>query len=433
MRAVPGYGEAVSGQTDAGAVQDGPWRAELLNLVRAGSGGLLFGVPLLYTMEIWWTGTHTSPASMLVVLGALSLPVLALNMTAGFRARRDARLTDAVADTVEALAVGILVTAAVLVLLSEINGDTPLRAALGKVVYECVPVCLGIGVARHFLTGRRSGDDEEDDGPDGLADEEADSALSATVADLGATTVGAVFVSLSIAPTDEVPMITSALSPLGLLAIVAASLATSYAIVFVADFRSQEARHAQVGPFQRPISETVVSYLTSLAVAGLLLWLFQRGTDPPGDLLSRMIVLGFPAAIGGAAGKAGRVTTDRDPRTVAEWVTLVCASLILGVVVALIAAQLRGERDPAAPVAEITDIREVDDVHHVEVVIGNDGDETAAEVQVQAELSIDGETSEADQVIDFLAGGEEEHLVFVFEEDPAEGLLTVAVTGFAVP
>jgi putative integral membrane protein (TIGR02587 family) len=262
-------------------------------------------VPLLYTMEVWWTGTHTGPALMLVVLGALAMPVLALNMTAGFRATRDARLRDAIADTVEALAVGILLTAGVLILLREIDGTTSPQAALGKVVYECVPVCLGIGVARHFLTGRRSGDDEDTgEGPDELAgDEDDDDPISATVADLGATILGAVFVSLSIAPTDEVPMIASAMSPIGLLALMAASLATSYAIVFVADFRSQAARHAQTGPFQRPITETMVSYLISLAVAGLLLWLFQRGTEPPADLLSRMVVLGFPAAIGGAAGR----------------------------------------------------------------------------------------------------------------------------------
>jgi uncharacterized protein (TIGR02588 family) len=127
------------------------------------------------------------------------------------------------------------------------------------------------------------------------------------------------------------------------------------------------------------------------------------------------------------------VTADRDPRTAAEWVTLVCACVILGAVVALIAAQLQGEREPPAPVAEIDGVRAVAAVHHVEVTVANEGDETAADVQVQAELTIDGESSEADQVIDFLAGGEEERLVFVFEEDPADGELTVAVTGFALP
>ena len=61
------------------------WRAEGTDVVRAVSGGLLFGVPLLYTMEVWWTGTHTEPHQMLVLLTLLALPIFALNRTAGFR------------------------------------------------------------------------------------------------------------------------------------------------------------------------------------------------------------------------------------------------------------------------------------------------------------------------------------------------------------
>ncbi|MDQ2649408.1 MAG: TIGR02587 family membrane protein [Actinomycetota bacterium] len=274
----------------------GPWHEELAGFVRAASGGLLFGVPLLYTMEVWWTGRHTDPEQMLLVLGLLCLPVLALNKTTGFRQTRDVRLRDAVVDTVEALAVGVVVTTIVLILLREITFDTSLRPGLGTVVYEAVPFCLGVGVARHFLHGGRTDpdDDAEEHGPD---------RLHPTLADLGATVVGAVFVSLNIAPTDEVPMLAAAMQPQWLLAMVAMSLVSSYAIVFAAGFTSQDTRHEQEGPFQRPVTETVVSYLVSLVVAGLLLWLFQRGVSPADDFLARVVVLGFPAAIGGAAGR----------------------------------------------------------------------------------------------------------------------------------
>ena len=281
---------------DGDDTAEGPWQAELSLLVRAASGGLLFGVPLLYTMEVWWTGSHTSPQQMLVVLALLCVPVLALNKTTGFRLSRDVRTRDAVADTAEAIAVGVLVTAIVLVLLQEITTDTPLGSALGKVVYEAVPFCLGVGVARHFLHGGRA-DPDEDSGGAGRQ------ALHPTLSDLGATTLGAAFIALSIAPTDEVPMIASAMSPLWLLALMGMTLLASYAIVFAADFRGQEERHRQEGPFQRAITETVLSYLVALLVAALLLWLFQRGTHPWNDLLARTVVLGFPAAVGGAAGR----------------------------------------------------------------------------------------------------------------------------------
>ena len=66
-------------------------------------------------------------------------------------------------------------------------------------------------------------------------------------------------------------------------------------------------------------------------------------------------------------------------------------------------------------------------------MVTNDGDATAADVQVTAELVVDGTTTTADQVIDFLPGGAEEELVFVFDDDPDAGELTVVVSGFSVP
>jgi uncharacterized protein (TIGR02588 family) len=69
----------------------------------------------------------------------------------------------------------------------------------------------------------------------------------------------------------------------------------------------------------------------------------------------------------------------------------------------------------------------------VDVVVTNEGDDTAANTQVAASLELGGEVSEADQVIDFLAGSAEEHLSFAFADDPAEGELTIEVRSFAEP
>ena len=123
---------------------------------------------------------------------------------------------------------------------------------------------------------------------------------------------------------------------------------------------------------------------------------------------------------------------ERGGRTAAEWVTLVASLLVLAVVVAAIVAQ-HGSKAPPAPVAVVDAVRSVGDAHHVEVTVRNDGDDTAEDVQVLASLEVEGETTDADQVIDFLAGDEEEQLVFVFADDPADGELTVEVTGFTVP
>ncbi len=282
--------DVMSGSAAALQRERHPWRAEALDLVRAASGGLLFGVPLLYTMEVWWAGTQTPTWVLFGLAGLLFVPVLAMSKTEGFRATRDVRWRDAGFDTVEAVAVALVVTAVVLVVLRELTTDTPLGAGLGKVLYEALPFVLGVGVARHLLSGSRSSSTE---GP----------RANATLADLGATTVGAVIIALSIAPTDEVPMIASAMTPMWLLAMMALSLLTTYAIVFVAGFSRQDERHGHEGPFQRPITETVVCYLMALATAFVLLWIFHHDLQPWPDLLARTVVLGFPAAVGGAAGR----------------------------------------------------------------------------------------------------------------------------------
>jgi putative integral membrane protein (TIGR02587 family) len=125
------------------------------------------------------------------------------------------------------------------------------------------------------------------------------------VADLGATFVGSVFIAFSIAPTDEIPMLAAASSPPALLAIMAASLVISYGIVFEAGFGDQQRRREQQGILQHPITETMVAYLTSLAGAALMLVFFRNVQvgDPGPHLISHVILLGLPAAVGGAAGR----------------------------------------------------------------------------------------------------------------------------------
>lgn len=283
----------------------GPWAEEAINVVRAASGGMLFGIPLLYTMEVWWVGSFTSPQRMLVVLGVTFAAVFVLNQTSGFRSTRDVRLRDAAADAVEAVAIALVSVAAILLLLREITGATPMLEALGKVVYEATPFGIGGALAAHFLRKGRTESDDDDDGDHEGGGQASKSTINATVADVGATVIGAVFVAFNIAPTDEVPMLAAAMPPGWLLGVVAASVTVTYLIVFVAGFANQDQRHEQAGALQHPLTETVACYLIALVVAGLMLWFFQRvsSTTPWEALIGNVVVLGLPAAVGGAAGR----------------------------------------------------------------------------------------------------------------------------------
>ena len=283
------------------------WSNQFDDMIRGASGGFLFGIPLLYTMEVWWIGSQTPPPVMLAILAATFAVVFLLNRTEGFRKTQSMHFLDTFMDSVEVLAIGIICATFMLFLLGEIRVGTPLEEALGKLILESVPFALGAALSRAFLSGDRwSSTNSEGSDNKGKQKKKADKQeINATLADIGATLIGATIIAFNIAPTDEIPMLNASASPSWLLAILVASLIISYGIVFQAGFTTQKKRRQQQGIFQRPISETVASYLVSLFAAVFMLFFFNRLTiDDPWTLwLSHTVLLGLPASIGGAAGR----------------------------------------------------------------------------------------------------------------------------------
>jgi uncharacterized protein (TIGR02588 family) len=125
--------------------------------------------------------------------------------------------------------------------------------------------------------------------------------------------------------------------------------------------------------------------------------------------------------------------SKRAGRTSAEWTTFAVSVLILLVMIAAIVSEAVRHHDDAQPVAVVGTTRRIGEQYQVEVSVENRGDKAASAVQVTASLELAGETTESDQVVDFLAGGDAEELVFVFEDDPGDGKLDVAVASFTVP
>lgn len=290
-----------------------PWKDELSDLIRGASGGFLFGIPLLYTMEVWWIGSFTEAPLMLLVLAIGFAILFCLNRTDGFRQISPDDPLQAFMDSVEGLAIGIVCVTIVLVLLREITLQTPLDEALGKIVLEGMPFTIGVGLARSIMVGRRNQADSDGDAnnEDQANNSQANNSSSLpenynpTLADLGATLIGTIFIAFNVAPTDEVTMLAAAVTPPWQLAIVLFSIALSYCIVFAAGFTTQERRLQQQGAFQDPLVETIITYLLSLVAAAMMLWFFHQlsFSDPWTSWLERTIILGLPASIGGAAGR----------------------------------------------------------------------------------------------------------------------------------
>ena len=72
-------------------------------------GGLLFSLPLLYTMEVWWAGFSSHPLHLILYVVATFLLLLGYNYFAGLR--HDANLAEVVIDSVEEMGLGLLISA----------------------------------------------------------------------------------------------------------------------------------------------------------------------------------------------------------------------------------------------------------------------------------------------------------------------------------
>ncbi|MCC5616985.1 TIGR02587 family membrane protein [Nostoc sp. CHAB 5836] len=283
------------------------WISEINDIIRGACGGFLFGIPLLYTMEVWWIGSLAKPQLMMMAIALMFIVVYLLNQTEGFRKRTSNWLThQAAMDTVEAIAIGLACSAFVLLLLRELTPETSLKESLGKIIFESVPFTLGVALANQLLGDTRNSNAEEQatDQVSNTTKKKGDE-LHATFADVGGTLIGATIIAFNIAPTDEIPMLAAAASPPWQLAMIATSLLISYGIVFEAGFSDQQKRKQQKGIFQRPSSETIISYLVSLLASAFMLWFFQKLTfsDPWTMWLDHTLILGLPATIGGAAGR----------------------------------------------------------------------------------------------------------------------------------
>lgn len=285
------------------------WSEEFHELIRGASGGFLFGIPLLYTMEVWWIGSLSKAPMRLSALAMTYLVVFAFNRTAGFRHNRDIRMRwrDTAMESVEAIAIGLVCTTLILILLREINTHTPLNEAVGKAIFEGLPFSLGVALASSVMDGDRyeMNNDNETGNRSRSKSSKNQIVSNGTEADIGATLIGAIFIAFNIAPTDEVPMLAAGASAPWLIATIATSLLISYGIVFAAGFMGQQKRYQQQGIFQDPLGETLICYLISLIASALMLGFFQKVWfgDPWQLWLSHSIILALPASIGGAAGR----------------------------------------------------------------------------------------------------------------------------------
>lgn len=125
----------------------------------------------------------------------------------------------------------------------------------------------------------------------------------------------------------------------------------------------------------------------------------------------------------------------RNGQSSAEWISFLIASAIVAVVLGTVIYLWVRDRNPHPPILEITSTIETrQGKYYVPFTVTNAGDETAAAVQVIAELRIEGVVVESgEQTIDFLSSREEKKGAFIFTREPSLNELTVRTASYQMP
>lgn len=294
-------------------------RGSLAEYGRGLAGGLLFSLPLLYTMEMWDMGQVAQPLRLLAGIGGTFLLLLGYNRYAGLRC--DAGLREVMIDSVEELGLGFLLAAVLLALLGVIDAGMSPPEIVGKIVVEGLAVAIGVSVGTAQLgvdaPGLVDDPDSDDakqqrgDGPDAsgpcVAREPSrtpgvhDPAWLA--GQLSLALCGAVLVAASIAPTDEIHEISVRLHLLHLLALTGLTLGVGALVLYSSDFRGATT-HVRHGDRSDVVLGTVSTYLASMLASAALLWFFGRFDGEHFDMgLAQTVVLALPTAIGASAGR----------------------------------------------------------------------------------------------------------------------------------
>lgn len=267
----------------------------LREYARGIAGGLMFSLPLIYTMEVWWTGFLAGPGRLLGYSAATFVLLLGYNHYAGMH--KDSSWSEVLIDSVEELGIGLLVAAALLFLIGRISSEMHLDEVIGKIVIEGMTVAIGIsvGTAQLGLQG------DEKDGKDqqkSSAPNEVRFGGQIIIAFCGATLFAA-----NIAPTEEVVAIATGCSTPHLFGLIFLSLGLTALILYYIEFSGSQTFVRRNG-LTSVVIGTATSYAVALLTSAGVLWFFGR-FDQIGLItaLSQTIVLGLAATLGASAGR----------------------------------------------------------------------------------------------------------------------------------
>lgn len=265
----------------------------LNGLARGLAGALLFALPMFMTMEMWELGLYANPGRLLL-LCLLNVPLLfGLAWRIGFE--KTSSFKQAARDAVIAYGLGITVSAGVLWLLAILDAKLMPSHNIAMIAFQSVPASIGALLGRSQLGMHSEKKDEERgdyDGETGYFNE------------LFMMVVGALFLTLNVAPTEETILIAYKITPFHTLIIAALSIVMMHGFVYSVHFKGGHQLKEGSPRWHAVIRFTMPGYVLALVSSAYVLWTFERLDDTSlSQMVTAIVVLSLPGALGAASAR----------------------------------------------------------------------------------------------------------------------------------
>jgi putative integral membrane protein (TIGR02587 family) len=222
------------------------------------------------------------------VLLALVL-LLGYNRYAGLHP--DTTWTEVAIDSIEEMGIGLLLAAAVLLLIGRLTAEQDTSEVIGRIVVEAVTVAIGVSVGTSQLGARG-----EEAGMEGRVEGSLSGQLTLALC-------GAVLFAANVAPTEEIVLIGIELSGLQLALLGIATMVVAALILYFSDFRGARRWARAEGRFAM-FRGTVVTYAVGLVASAAILWMFGRFDGMgPAAIAGQTVALAVASTLGASAGR----------------------------------------------------------------------------------------------------------------------------------
>ena len=257
-----------------------------IDLLHDFGGAILFSVPLLMTMEMWWLGFYMDRWKLALFLAVALVLVLGLSYLEG----REEMLKIEALDAFVACAVGYFVAVVMLLIFGIIKPGMSADEIVGKISLLAIPCSIGAILARKQLEVEET-----------KKERERREQYSAQIFLMG---VGSIFLAFQLAPTEEMVLIGHQMTEWHAAVLAVFSVCIMQAFLYSIETKQQKFIFSASLFWSVMVRFTLVGYALALLISVYVLWTFGRlDGAAASEIVMSMLVLGFPAALGASAAR----------------------------------------------------------------------------------------------------------------------------------